>query len=252
MRGRQRAAVGAAVGLWVVVALHGPARAGAAAAGASEMIDDVVSTADQRVLAHLADALAAEAGGARRAVEGLARRHADVVWRWLLSADARVARGYQRGALLDLLITSRDRGVRALASGALLARPGLGYCMRALPSADGMARGPLASLVRDLGVVESLRRQAAVLMLADGAPGDAARARAGAVARAERIAVQRMDLARRWLLDETDAGIFDGYRAEIVRAFLGSAIAPLRDLAGEVVERRGRLAAGGGALAGAS
>jgi hypothetical protein len=61
-----------------------------------------------------------------------------------------------------------------------------------------------------------------------------------------------MDLARRWLLDETDAGIFDGYRAEIVRAFLGSAIAPLRDLAGEVVERRGRLAAGGGALAGAS
>src|SRR5881628_267584 len=74
MRGRQRAAVAAAMGLWVVVALPGPAHAAAAArpapgdtgAGASEMIDDAVSAADQRVLARLADALAGEAGGARR------------------------------------------------------------------------------------------------------------------------------------------------------------------------------------------
>jgi len=49
-------------------------------------------------------------------------------------------------------------------------------------------------------------------------------------------------VVRRWMLDETDAGIFDNYRATIVRSFLSSAHPGLRALAAEVAGRRARLA----------
>jgi hypothetical protein len=252
--GRARITVGVAAGLCLLAALS--ARAGEVAARgrcrpperavASDMIDDAVTASEARALEQLHDALAAAAspaatqGTAPGGVEPLVRRHKGLVRRWLLGDDGRVALGYERCALLDQLMWSRDPALRALAAEALAARPGLGYCMRALPPPAHAAR--LASVVRELGIVESLRREAASLLLSEGTPAEAARAHAQSVARVERLVGEHQDVARRWLLDETDAGIFDTYRAEIVRALGASTLAPLHRLAAEVAERRARLA----------
>ena len=212
------------------------------------MPDDALSAADGEVLAELHRALVPGAGSlsldraadARRSIESLTRRHPGLTLRWLLGADRRVALGYERGALMDVLITSQDSRARALAIDALLERPGLGYCMRALPARSRAGR--LSRIVDDLAVVEELRREVARLLLSVGDPTEAARTHDLARARAEAIAAARPDVVRRWLLDETDAGIFDSYRATIVRTFLGSAHPGLRALAAEVAGRRPRLA----------
>jgi hypothetical protein len=207
------------------------------------MPDDALSPTDERALAQLRDAIETtgpDEPGRRRAIEGIARRHASLVLRWLLGDQQRVALGYERGALLDVLVTSSDGRARALGAEALLARPGLGYCMRALPP---VARaGRLAAVVRDLGIVEALRRETARLLLTVGEPAEAARTHEAARAHAERIALDQPRVVRRWLLDETDAGLFDTYRAEVVAAFLASTAPPLRALALEVAARRARLA----------
>ena len=211
------------------------------------MPDDAVSASDGEVLAELHRALAPgglsrppDGAEPRRNIEALVRRHPSLILRWLLGADHRVALGYERGALLDLLITSQDARAHALAVDSLLERPGLGYCMRALPTRARAGR--LARIVEELGVVEELRREAARLLLSVGDPAEAARTHAAARTRAEAIATAHPEVVRRWLLDETDAGIFDTYRATIVRSLLGSAHADLRALAGEVAGRRTRLA----------
>jgi hypothetical protein len=218
------------------------------AAIAREMMpDDVLSASDGAVLAELHRALAPgttsgslDPADIRRSIESLTRRHPGLTLRWLLGADRRVALGYERGALMDILITSQDSRAHALAVDALLERPGLGYCMRALPARARAGR--LARIVDELAVVEALRREGARLLLSVGDPAEAARTHAAARARAEAITAARPDVVRRWLLDETDAGIFDSYRATIVRSFLGSAHPGLRALAAEVAGRRARLA----------
>ena len=112
--------------------------------------------------------------------------------------------------------------------------------MRALPTRARAGR--LGRIVDELRVVDELRREAARLLLSVGDPAEAARAHAAARTRAEAIAAARPDVVRHWLLDETDAGIFDTYRATIVGSLLGSAHPGLRALAGEVAGRRTRLA----------
>jgi hypothetical protein len=210
------------------------------------MPDDALSPADERALAQLREALETmtfdEAGRrtGRRAIESIARRHTGLLLRWLLGDERQVALGYQRGALLDVLVTSTDARARAVGAEALLTRPGLGYCMRALPPVERAGR--LASVVRDLGVVEGLRREAARLLLTVGEPAEAARAHDDARAHAERIALDQPRIVRRWLLDETDVGLFDTYRVEVVAAFLASADPSLRALASDVAVRRTRLA----------
>lgn len=210
------------------------------------MPDDALSAADQRALAQLRDAMDTMAQdelgrrAGRRAIEGIARHHAGLLQRWLLGDQRRVALGYERGAVLDVLVTSSDGRSRSLGAEVLLARPGLGYCMKALPPVEKAGR--LASVVRDLDVVEALRREAARLLLTVGEPDEAARSHGEARARAEQIALDQPHVVRRWLLDETDAGLFDSYRAEVVAAFLASAAPPLRALAIEVAARRTRLA----------
>jgi hypothetical protein len=210
------------------------------------MPDDALSPADERALAQLREALQMvgldEPGrrAGRRAIEGIAHRHTGLLLRWLLGDERHVALGYERGALLDVLVTSTDARARAVGADALLTRPGLGYCMRALPSVERAGR--LASVVRDLGVVEALRREAARLLLTVGEPVDAARAHDEARAGAERIALDQPRVVRRWLLDETDAGLLDTYRVEVVATFLASAAPSLRALASDVAARRARLA----------
>jgi hypothetical protein len=210
------------------------------------MPDDALSPTDERGLAQLRGALETmtldEAGRrtGRRAIESLARRHTGLLLRWLLGDERHVALGYERGALLDVLVTSTDARARAVGTEALLTRPGLGYCMRALPPLERAGR--LASVVRDLGVVEGLRREAARLLLTVGDPAEAARAQDEARAHAERIALDQPRIVRRWLLDETDVGLFDTYRVEVVAAFLASAAPSLRALASDVTARRARLA----------
>jgi len=210
------------------------------------MPDDALSASDGEVLAELHRALALHAASrsldrddGRRSIESLTRHHPGLTLRWLLGADHQVALGYERGALMDVLITSQDSRAHALAVDALLERPGLGYCMRALPARARAGR--LARIVDELGVVEALRREGARLLLSVGDPTEAAQTHAAARARAEAITEARPDVVRRWLLDESDAGIFDSYRATIVRSFLGSANPGLRALAAEVAGRRARL-----------
>ena len=218
------------------------------AALAREMMpDDALSVSDGEVLAELHRALAPgvssgplDGAEPRRNIEALARRHPSLLLRWLLGADHRVALGYERGALMDVLITSQDARAHALAVDSLLERPGLGYCMRALPTRARAGR--LVRIVDELRVVEELRREAARLLLSVGDPAEAARTHTAARTRVEAIAAARPDVVRRWLLDETDAGIFDTYRATIVGSLLGSAHPGLRALAGEVAGRRTRLA----------
>lgn len=246
----------AAVGL-VAASLMVPIGAGAApfddrtaTAVAREMMpDDVLTPTEGEILAQVHRALVPGGPGAadeverasfRRNVELMTHQHARLLRRWLLSADQRVALGYERAALMDILITSHDASAHALGVEALLARPGLGYCMRALP--PPARAGRLAVVVEKLAVVEDLRREAARLLLSVGEPAEAARTSAGAKGRAERIARAHPDVVRRWLLDETDAGIFDTYRAAVVGAFAGSADRSLRELAAEVGSRRPRLA----------
>ena len=219
-----------------------------AAVIAREMMpDDALSISDGEVLAELHRALAPGAASRsldraepRRTIEALTRHHPGLVLRWLLSADRGVALGYERGALMDVLISSKEPHAHALAVDTLIERPGLGYCMRALP--PRARAGRLARVVDELAVVEDLRREAALLLLSVGDPVEAARTHASARTRAHAIAAARPDVIRRWLLDETDAGIFDSYRATIVRSFLDSALPGLRALAAEVAGRRARLA----------
>jgi hypothetical protein len=248
--GRRAMALALAVTIDLIVSARTNAARASAQMPAHEMAlemmpDDAFSPADESALAQLHEAIAAlglseprrRAGG--RTIEGIARHHAGLVLRWLLGDQRRIALGYERGALLDVLVTSNDGRVRAVAAAALLSRPGLGYCMHALPPLERAGR--LASVVRELTVIEALRREAARLLLDVGEPAEAARARAEARASAERIALDQPRVVRRWLLDETDVGLFDTYRAEIVAAFRASAVPPLRALAIEVAGRRARL-----------
>ena len=225
------------------------------AIAAEMMPDDPLGAADGEILARVHLSLTAgtrdddERTRGRRTIETIARRHARLLMRWLLGDDRRVALGYERGALMDVLISSRDARANAVAVDALLARPGLGYCMRALPrfSSSSSSRpssrgGRLAAVLTDLEVIESLRRQAALLLLSDGTPEQAERTAQMARRRVEEIATLRPGVVRRWLLDQTDAGIFDSYRAAVVSSFSASTSRMLRILAEQVASRRAHLA----------